>query len=308
MRKAIFSAGAILFVGVRAYAIGLAMRFSDVTLENVPPGTVMNLRTEKYLPLVIQNQDDSDSVDVVIEPVSPESTELKESYEPIPDPTWIRTVPNRFHLGPKASASADVILQVPDDPKLIGHHYEVVLWVHSDTKNKVRPEGGVLFQVALRSRFRISVGTVGPAALQREKAQKKLATINANFSVNPDNIFVQNVPLGKEVDLKAVRKASLKVVNQSDDPIDLRFHTVEGDPNISPQAGYSYAPDFRWLKISPEKFHVDGNSIKDLKLSLSIPNLPANHNKKYMFLVQTTLSDQSLPLVYYNMVYVTTEP
>jgi len=137
-----------------AQAIGLAMRFSDVTLENVPPGTVMNLRTDKYLPMVIVNQDDSDPVDVVIEAVTPETRELKDSYEPIPDPNWIRAVPNRFHLGPKASASTDVILQIPNDSKLIGHHYEVVLWVHSDPKSKLLPQGGVLFRVALRSLFR----------------------------------------------------------------------------------------------------------------------------------------------------------
>jgi len=184
----------------------------------------------------------------------------------------------------------------------------VVVWVHSDTKNKILPEGGVLFQVALRSRFRISVGTVGPAALQREKALKKLATINADFSVNPDNLFVTGVTAGKEVDLKTDKKASLKVVNQSDDPVDLKFHTVPADPNISPQAGFTYASDYHWLSISPEKAHIAGNSIRDLKLKLTIPDKPEYRGKKYMFLVQTTLSDDSLPLVYYNMVYVTVEP
>jgi hypothetical protein len=279
-----------------------------VTLENVPPGTVMNLRVEKYLPMVIANQDESAPTDVVVEVVVPDPKEMKESYEPIPDPNWIHVVPNRFHLGPKASASSDVIMQIPNDPKLIGHHYEAILWVHSDQKNKALPQGGVLFQVALRSRFRISVGTAGPAALQREKALKKLATMNANFTVNPDNIYVSDIALGKDIDLKAEKKASLKIINQSDDPIDLKFRPVAPDSNISPQGGYIYAPDFRWLEVAPEHAHIEGNSIKELKLRVKIPDQPEYRGKKYMFLVQTTLTDDSLPLVYYNMVYISTQP
>jgi hypothetical protein len=284
------------------------MRFVDVTLENVELGASFNLRVIRNLPLIVINQDDQNDADIAVETRVPDLKEMKEGYEPIPDPSWIRAVPDRFHLGPKASASADVVVDVPNDPKLMGHHYEAIVWVHTVAKNKVLSGGGVMFQAGLRSRFRMSIGTMGPASLQREKALKKLATINTNFSINPDNLFVQNVALGTVVDLKTVKNASLKAVNQSDDPVKLKLVSVEADQNITPQSGYEYAPDPQWLTLAPKVLNVPGNSIKEAKLSVNIPNKPEFHNKKYMFLVRTTLADESLPLAYNNMVYITTEP
>lgn len=302
------SACLIAFTLGDAAALGIALRFVDVTLENVDPGASFNLRVARNLPLIVINQDDENPTDIAIESTMPNAKEMKDGYEPIPDPSWIKVVPSRFHLGPKASASADVLVDIPNDPKLVGHHYEAIVWVHTDAKNKALPGGGVLIQAGLRSRFRFSIGTMGPASLQKEKALKKLATINANFSVNPDNLFIQDVEVGKNINLKAEKKASLKIVNQADDPIKLRVRAIPSDPNVMPQAGYENAPDPKWLTISPETLKVAGNSVKEVKLSLNIPDKPDYHGKKFMFLVQTTLSDDSLPLAYDNMIYVSTRP
>jgi len=301
--------GLLLWRAAGVEAIGIAMRFVDVTMENVQPGSSFNLRVTRNLPLIVINQDDQHDTDIVVESVVPREKEMKDEYEPMPDPSWVQAVPNRFHLGPKATASADIVITIPNDPKLIGHHYESILWVHTDQKNKALPTTGVMFQAGLRSRFRLSVGTMGPESLQREKALKKLATINTNFSVNPDNLFVNDIPLGQEIDLKAAKKASLKVVNQADETVSLKIRRVPADPNVVPQAGYEYAPDTAtWLVVTPTNVKVDGNSIKEVKLRLRIPDQPEYHGKKYMFLVQTTLSDDSLPLAYNNMVYVSTLP
>src|SRR4051794_37952756 len=105
-------------------AVAIAMRFVDITLENVPPGAAFSIRSLKNLPLVLVNQDDrAEGIDIGIEINVPEKNEMKEGYEPIPDPSWIRVTPNSYHLGPKASASSDVLINIPDDKALIGKHY-----------------------------------------------------------------------------------------------------------------------------------------------------------------------------------------
>ena len=112
--------------------------------------------------------------------------------------------------------------------------------------------------------------------------------------------------LGKPVDLKAQKRASLKIINQSDDPVELKVSSVPQDPNVVPQSGYEYSPDPSWISLSPAQIKVPGNSIKEILLKANIPNRPENKGKKFMFLIQTTLSDDSLPLLYHNMVYLTT--
>lgn len=289
-------------------ARGIAMRFVDITLEKVDPGVSFNLRTLKSLPLVVVNQDAVEPVDVMVETVIPDGNEMKEGYEPIPNPSWIQIVPNRFRLGPKASASSDVVVTIPEDPKYVGHHYEAIIWAHTETRNKAQ-SGGVVFETGLRTRFRLSIGTMGPASLQREKALKKLATINTNFNIAPDSLYLSDpIPVGKTVNLKVERKAAFKVVNQSDDPVELKLSAAPADPNMLPQAGYVDAPDHKWLTIEPEKVSVEGNAIKQVVLKVTIPDKPEYRNKKYMFVVQTTLADESLPLAYKNSLYITTLP
>ena len=97
-------------------------------------------------------------------------------------------------------------------------------------------------------------------------------------------------------------------MNESDDPVKLKIRPVPPDPNITPQLGYEYAPDPGWLIVKPEEIAIKGNSIRELKLRLAIPDEPAYRGKKYMFLIQTTLADERLPLIYSNTLYVDTLP
>jgi hypothetical protein len=136
-----------------------------------------------------------------------------------------------------------------------------------------------------------------------------LATINTNFSISPDSVYVTDpIPLGRDVDLKVERHTAMKVINQSDDLVRLHIAAAAADPNNTPQQGYIDAPDYKWMDVSPNIISLPGNSIKEIRLHVKIPDKPENRNKKMMFIVQTTLADESLPLAYNNMLYVTTAP
>ncbi len=307
MKKLLIASVIVSLIPIPGFTRGIAMRFVDITLENVQPGVSFSIRQLKNLPLVVANLEEED-VDIGISIEYPEEREMKEGYEPMPDPNWVRVVPNTFHLGPKASAASDVLISIPNDPKLIGHHYEAIIWAHTTHKNQLIPQGGVFIETGLRSRIRISVGTKGPASLQMEKAMKRIAEINTNFSVSPDNVYAMGLALGRSVDLKTEKKASLKVINEADDGVDLRFSVVPRDPNISLATGYIDAPDLTWLSLSPGRMKVEGNSIREIKLKVNVPDKPEYHNKRYAFVVQTTLANEELPLAINNVVYINTLP
>jgi hypothetical protein len=67
----------ILLMSARVYALGIAMRFVDVTLENVDPGATFNLRLIRNLPLIIINQDDQEAIDIQVETQVPQAKDMK---------------------------------------------------------------------------------------------------------------------------------------------------------------------------------------------------------------------------------------
>ena len=127
-----------------------------------------------------------------------------------PDPNWVKNISRPFSSWSwsKPARAADVMVTIPNDAKLIGHHYECIIWTHTEQRQNTT-RGGVTFQTGLRNRLRMSIGTLGPASLQREKALKKLAEINVNFSISPDSLFVNNAALGNPLELKRDKHATL---------------------------------------------------------------------------------------------------
>ncbi|MBL0058656.1 MAG: hypothetical protein IPP35_06030 [Elusimicrobia bacterium] len=144
-------------------------------MENVATGSVINLRQMKGVPYVVINQSDQ-PVEVLVEPLVPipGPAQAKEDYEPVPNPEWLRIVPNRFKLGPGDLASAEVILSVPKDPALVGRHFQVN--IHAAT------EGTGSLAIAVNHYVRFSVEGPGPAALKKEKDRQKLGTLDLDMT------------------------------------------------------------------------------------------------------------------------------
>ena len=54
----------------------------------------------------------------MIESQVPAPKELFAEYEAVPDPTWMEINPPRYRLGPGEVGFSDLVIRVPDDPKL----------------------------------------------------------------------------------------------------------------------------------------------------------------------------------------------
>jgi hypothetical protein len=256
--------------------IGLAARFGDVILENADVGRTYNLRESVKVPFGIENRGDEET-EIVVEFLPPRKQDLSAGYEPIPDPSWFKALPAKMVIGPRSIGFFDLLMTVPDDPKLKGRHFQAVV--------KGRMTGGFL-ALAVENKIRFSIGP-GPAALEAEK--KKKAMQKLDFDVNPQSVYVTAVPLGVEFDVKKEQGKALRVANYDAAPLALSFSAAAWDSREQPPEGYEPIPDPSWLTFRSAKVKVAGGAIGQVQLVLKIPNNDKHRGKKYAVLVKTGL-------------------
>jgi hypothetical protein len=288
----------LLFLGnsVAWAKLGLAVRFPEIEMENVSPGSVINVRQIRGVPYVVINGSDH-AIDVKVDPEIPVPGPAgsKLDFEPVPNPEWLKIVPNHFKLGPGDIGSAEVILSVPDDPKLVGRHFQVNIHAGSDGAEEIA--------VGINSFIRFTVGALGPSSAKKEKNRMVLSALDLDMT--PSVHRLENVPLGKTVSLKELKNILLKVTNRGNDPIKLMLTSVRTD-NTQKETGWD-VPDPAWLKISSPHMKIKPDQIKGTDFTLTIPDVPENKGKKFLFLIQAEMDGYDFPLSVSSRVFVITE-
>lgn len=286
-----------LLLGTIAWQkLGLAVRFPEIEMENVPLDSVINLRQARGVPYVVINGSDF-PIDVSVAPEVPVPgpSGTKVDFEPIPNPEWLKIVPNRFKLGPGDIGSAEVILTVPNDPALAGRHFQVNIHAGSDNEGEIA--------VGINSFIRFTVGALGPSSAKKEK--KRLVLSALDLDMTPPTQRLDNVPLGKSVSLKEMKNVLLKVTNRGNDPVKLMLTSVRTD-NTQKETGWNI-PDPSWCTIASPRMKIKPDQIKGTDLLLNIPDVPENKGKKFLFLIQAEMDGYDFPLSVSSRLYVTTQ-
>lgn len=258
--------------------IGLSANLGDVVLEGAKPGRSYNLREANGVALRIQNTGDA-AARIVTEVTLPKPERVKEGYEPLPDPSWVRVLPERYELPPGGVAFVDVILDIPDDPALAGRHFQFNLWTRQDTR--------AFLAAGLETRVRLSIGK-GPETLEKEKRLKQMATFN--FDLWPQTLYVVGARAGAAYDVKAREKKSLRVINKAEEPLHLALKSGPWPGGSPLPEGYEAAPDPSWLLVRRSSLSLEGLTIADVPLELAIPAGYGHGGRKYAFWVQPALA------------------
>jgi len=130
------------------WAKGLSTGFSEVTLEELETGRTYSTKEIAGLPLVVVNTGE-EPVDLKVELLMPDASELKEGYEPIPDLGWVRLEQTEFSgIQSKEAAETDVVIDVPNDDIYRGKKYQVYIWSHTT---------GTAIGVGLKSKLLFSI-------------------------------------------------------------------------------------------------------------------------------------------------------
>lgn len=260
--------------------IGLAARFGDVILEGAKPGQTYNLREAARVPFGIENRGDAPT-DVVIEFERPRESALAQDYEPIPDPSWFKALPDRLSLAAKGLGFCDILVTIPDDPALIGKSYQVQVFARSVSTN------GSTFGVAVQSRIRLSIGP-GPESVKEEKRKKAMQQLD--FDVSPKDLYLTGVPLGRDWDARKEAKKSIRVANYAADTLSLRLSVEKWDRRFPLPDGYEELPDTSWLRLKSSTVPVRPEEIALASLIVNVPDKPEHRGRRWAATVKTGLT------------------
>lgn len=300
--KIALTMGVVMLCGLMVlpsvHAGGTAVQFANVVLENLEPGGVYDLRALRGLTYtVLNNYEKTRDFQVVV--MVPEPTELEKGYEPIPDPSWVRVVPNTFRLAHRENVRCTIIISIPENEEYRNRHFQVMFMatVEPDPFGK-----GVSLIARVKSRLRFSVGTRSPKTLEMAKEKRKYLTLN--FHLEPESLYIHNVEVGKRIELGKKGVPVLKVVNLGPENVILQIESVPCGKGFGLVPGYESNPNPGFLKCTEDSIKVKSNRIKNVPLVLKIPDEPEYRGKKYAFIIKAELKDIEVPLEIYSRVYV----
>lgn len=275
---------AALLLGLLAPAaeakVGLGARFGDVILEGAKPGATYSLREASRVPFAVENRGDAPT-DVVIELQKPNPDHLAKDYEAVPDPSWFKAVPDRLSLAAKGMGYCDILLTIPDDPKLVGRSFQVQVLARS-----VSTDGSVL-GAAVQGRIRVSIGK-GPQSVQEEKRKKAMQQLD--LDVSPKDLYLVGVTPGKAWDSRKEAKKSIRVANFAPDTLNLRLTPEKWDRRFPLPAGFEEMPDPSWIRVSKATVTVESEEIGLASLIVTVPDKPEHRGRRWAATVKTGLT------------------
>jgi hypothetical protein len=292
---AIFLSFLALAAGSAAQAGGLSTQLGEVVVENLQIGQTYNLKELANLSLIVTNTCDH-AVDLRMDVLSPDSSELRQGAEPIPDTGWVRLSRNLFELEANEKAVSEIILSIPDDERQLGKKYQVTIWSHT-----LGGEGsGMFLAYGLKSRLIFTTDSV--KATREEVITASDASVN--FALKPEEIHLEGVEPGKVYDVDKRAGLVLQITNPSQREQTFELHSLTvSNSVVSLTREYRDAPDASYLKFSESRFVLSPGAAKTVKMYLEFPPDEEYSGQKYMFIIHAVSVDQKVTTGVYSRLY-----
>src|SRR6185503_5788366 len=182
----------LLSLAQPVFAGGLSCSVGEVVIENLKIGQRYSLKTLANLPLTLTNTSDH-AVRVAIQPMVPDSSELRQGAEALPSVSWASAKPDTLEFAPKEMKSAELILEIPDDESLFGRKFQAMFWSHT------LPRAGELLAYGLKSRVIFTIDT------SREDEGVKHEG-DLSLTLQPSQIDIRRATAGKVYRLEDAAK------------------------------------------------------------------------------------------------------
>jgi hypothetical protein len=299
LRLAVLLAAALILGCSAADAIGLRTKFGQVRVRGLKIGQTYSLNSLLSLPLRLVNS--GDRPEVLRIDVMPVKSAAVPGYEPIPDSSWVKLEKQDFTVAPGHEAVTDIIVSIPNDAKLLGRRFEIHIWSRTTTEKD-------MYNVGVESQLLLEISSVPPTEdeLKKKFVERKLA--NLDFTLYPVEGVAEDVPLGRELDLKKERKLSIKLVNPNDARLNFKIRSVpRWESLLTLPGGFEDPASFNWVRPATDTVLMEGNSIRDTALLINIPDDERYRGKSYMFPIEVEVLEQEIPSRIYYKLFVKTQ-
>jgi len=312
MRRARIGTALLFFVTLAAEGIGaeeapaggISTEFGDVMIENLGIGQTYSLRELAGTPLKVTNTGRG-TMDLAIDVHVPPPGFMPEKrknlgFVPIPDAKWVSLTQSEFVVPPKETAYTDVILKIPNDPSLYGKKFQVSLQSHATGKG--------FLHVGVWSHILFTILPSPEMQAEMEKNRTR-GLKSVAFSLIPDKIYIEKVPVGRKFDIRKETKQTIKIATSGEESINVTAKVVRvQDSPLSLQEGFEDAPNASWLSTSDTKFTLNPDMITDPGLVLNLPDDKTLHKRKFMFLLKIDPAEEdAISVSYYGKIYVEVE-
>ena len=287
------------FLVLAAYNVveagGLSTQLGEVVIENLQIGQTYNLKELANLRLIVTNTSDY-GVDLRMDVLLPDSSELRKGAEPIPDVSWVDLSQDLFKLSPNEKASSDIILSIPEHDQYLGKTYQVTIWSHT-----LGGKGSGMF-LAYGLKTRIIFTTDKVKASESQVVTSSDASVN--FTLKPEEIFLDSVESGKIYDVDKHTGLALKITNpgEREQTFELKSLTVSNSAATLTEE-YEDAPDASYLKFSENRVVIPPKGTKTVKVYLDFPPEKEYSGKKYMFVIHVVAVDEQVTVGVYSRLY-----
>lgn len=273
-----------------ALAGGLRCSLGEVVIENLKIGQRYSLDSLAHLPLSLTNTS-AHPVRVAIDPMIPDSSELRQGAEAIPALGWASATPETLELAANETKSAELILEIPDDEGLFGRKFQAVFWSHT------LPRAGDMLAYGIKSRVIFSIDR------SREDEGVK-PTGDLSLSLLPAQAELGRLTPGREYRLEEALREPLIVRNTSDRVVQVEVRALSlGDAGIRPEAGCADLLGSGTVALSPSSFSLEPGEERTVEGTLSLLRRARPKGKDLMCVIAAAVTDRDVKTQIYSRIY-----
>ena len=290
----------IACIASEVLGLGITVSPGDYALDNLKIGQVYDV-SKMGQPLSVRYRGGK-QMDISVTPAG--TTTPAEGYEVIPDTSWVTIDRMVAPALPGETVEFNIVIAIPNDEKYMGKKYDARL---NCALVPVQEPGTMGVVPGAQVRILMSVSGKAASSDEIEKLGRAIQKTR-NISLSPAEMYLENVPLGKRINIKKDMKKSIKVANVNDETVRLKMTCQPASKAGLKINGYDEPPNADMLKISKDSVKLRGNQIEEVFLYLNIPDKPEFRNKKYIFVVDATVEGEVLRTQFRSRVMITTEP